>query len=247
MRFNIAILLLLAACAFSCEDSDGNSSDSLQGKGGSLARFAVANNYLYSVDDESLNVYQIMADGSLEKMNTESLGPGVETIFARDHWLYIGKNDAMITYDVTNPASPLYVASYSHFVACDPVVVQDTLAFVTLRTSNCRPSNVNTLDIINIKDPQSPQFLSNYMLESPYGLGIDGNLLFVCEGVHGLKVLNISDPFNAVMIESYPDVDAYDVIPDNGVLILTGKDGIVQYDYSDHTAIKKLSTISVHK
>jgi hypothetical protein len=245
MRFDITMLLLLAATAFSCEDSGGNDANSLQGKGGSLARFAIANNYLYSVDDESLNVYQILQNGSLGKLNSVDLGPGVETIFARNGWLYIGKNDAMIIYDVTNGSNPEYVASYSHFVACDPVVVQDTLAFVTLRTSNCRTSDVNTLDIINIKNPQSPQLLSNYSLESPYGLGVDGNLLFVCEGDHGLRVLDISDPFNAVMVKSYPDVHAYDVIPNNGVLILTGKDGIVQYDYRDHNAITKLSTIAV--
>jgi hypothetical protein len=247
MRLTITIVLLLAAGAFSCEDSDGNTADSLQGKGGSLARFAIADNYLYSVDDETLNIYAIMEDGSLGKMNSEQLGFGIETIFAREGWLYIGKNDAMIIYDITNPASPRYVSSYSHFVACDPVVVQDTLAFVTLRTSSCRPTNVNTLDIINIKDPQSPQLLSNYSLESPYGLGVDGNLLFVCEGAQGLKVLDISDPFNAVLIKSYPDVHAYDVIPNAGVLILTGNNGIVQYDYRDRAAITKLSTISVGK
>jgi hypothetical protein len=245
MPFKIAIFLMLTMAAFSCADSNENPTNSLQGKGGSLARFAVAENYLYSVDDESLNVYQIMANGSLEKMNSAFLGPGVETLFARDHWLYVGKNDAMMIYDVTNASNPLYVASYSHFVSCDPVVVQDTLAFVTLRTSSCRPSDFNTLEIINIKNPESPHLLSNYSLESPYGLGVDGNLLFVCEGDQGLKILNISNPFSAVMIKSYPDVHAYDVIPNKGVLILTGNDGVVQYDYADHTAIKKLSTISV--
>jgi hypothetical protein len=238
---------MLAVAAVSCADSDGSSTNSLQGKAGSLARFAVADSYLYSVDDESLNVYQIMADGSLEKINSALLGSGVETIFARENWLYVGKNDAMLIYDIANPSNPLYIASYSHFVACDPVVVQDTLAFVTLRTSNCRASELNTLDIINIKNPQSPQLLSNYALESPYGLGVDGNLLFVCEGDRGLKVLNISDPFNAVMVKSYPDAQAFDVIPNKGVLILTGNGGVVQYDYTNQADIRKLSTISVQQ
>ena len=247
MRFSLGLILILAVGTFSCEESDGTTADSLQGKGGSMARFAVADNYLYSVDNESLNVYQILQDGSLGKLNSVLLGPGVETIFARDRWLYIGKNDAMIIYDVTTPSNPRFVSSYSHFVACDPVVVQDTLAFVTLRTSACRASTVNTLDIINIKNPQSPELLSNYSLESPYGLGVDGALLFVCEGDHGLKVLDISDPFNAVIIKSYPELHAYDVIPNGGVLILTGNDGIVQYDYSDHSAITKLSSIPVQR
>ena len=49
------------------------------------------------------------------------------------------------------------------------------------------------------------------------------------------------------MVKSYPDVQAFDVIPNKGVLILTGKGGVVQYDYTDNTAIKKLSTISVQQ
>lgn len=246
MRSTIAIVIFLAVLGVSCEDSDGTT-NSLTGKGGSLARFAVTSTHLYSVDDESLNVYQMMENGSLEKINAAFLGAGVETIFARDHWLYIGTIDEMIIYDIINPASPLFVSSYSHFVACDPVVVQDTLAFVTLRTTSCRAANFNTLEIINIQNPQNPVLLSSYSLESPYGLGVDGDLLFVCEGDRGLKVLNVSDPFNAVLIKKYTDMDAYDVIPNDGVLVLTGKDGVVQYDYSDHMAITKLSTIAVQQ
>lgn len=240
------LIIFLSAFALSCEDGE-NPSGPLIGRGGSLARFAVTSSHLFSVDDESLNVYQIMENGSLEKVNSAPLGAGVETIFATDHWLYIGTNDAMITYDITNPASPHFVSEYSHFVACDPVVVQDTLAFVTLRTSRCRATNLNSLDIINIKNPQFPTLLSNYTLESPYGLGVDGDLLFVCEGDAGLKIFDVSNPYNAMLIRKYSDVNAFDVIPNNGVLILTGSEGVTQYDYTDHEAIIKLSTIPVQR
>jgi hypothetical protein len=241
---NLLLVLTLAILAISCDDSDTPGADHI-GKSGSLARFALTPTHLYSVDDEYLNVYQIMDNGSLEKVNSASLGPGVETIFTREHWLYIGTNSAMVTYDIINPASPVYVSHYSHFVACDPVVVQDTIAYVTIRTTNCRGANFNTLDIINIKNPESPTLLSNYTLESPYGLGVDDNLLFICEGDNGLKIFDVSNPFNAVLVRNYGDVKAFDVIPNEGILILTGQEGIVQYDYSDQQAIKKISTISV--
>ena len=237
------LLLLSIITIISCDDP--STPGTLMGKGGSLARFALTPTHLYSVDDEYLNVYQIMDNGSLEKVNTISFGPGVETIFARDQWLYIGTNSAMVTYNISAPASPRYVSSYAHFVACDPVVVQDTLAYVTIRTTNCRDASSNTLDIINIKNPELPTLLSNYALESPYGLGVDENLLFVCEGDNGLKIFDVSNPFNAVLLKNYSDVNAYDVIPNEGILILTGRSGIIQYDYSDQSSIKQLSVISV--
>jgi hypothetical protein len=247
MRNSLSILLLLTGIVFSCEDSGSENSTSLTGKGGSLARFAVTSTHLYAVDDESLNVYQILDHGELGKIHSVFLNEGVETIFAYDESLYIGTNNAMITYDITNPSEPAFVSSYSHIVACDPVVVQDTLAFVSIRVSDCRPTGLNTLDIISIKNPSEPTLLSNYTLESPYGLGVDGNLLFVCEGEHGLKILDISNPFNAKLIKSYYNEHAYDVIPHEGLLILTGDEGIAQYDYTDQLNIRRLSLLPVQQ
>jgi hypothetical protein len=245
MPNRIPFYLLLAAMSLSCDDE--GSPANFTGKSGSLARFAVTDTHLFSVDDESLNVFQIMANGSLEQVNSRFLGSGVETIFALGQRLYIGTNSAMVIYDILNPASPNFVSQYSHFVACDPVVVQDTLAFVTVRTNNCNGSDRNTLDIINIKNAELPFVLSNYMLQSPYGLGVDGNLLFVCEGDNGLKVFDISNPYNAVLLQNYSNVNAFDAIANNGVLIVTGAGGIVQYDYSNRNSIEKLSEISISR
>jgi len=243
----VMCLVVMSMAHFSCQDSDGSTTDGLTGKGGSTARFALTSTHLYAVEDDNLKVYQIMDDGALEKINTIALNPGVETIFARDHWVYLGTNDAMVTFDITNPADPVFVSSYSHFVSCDPVVVQDTLAFVTLRTYSCRPSSTNQLEIINIKNPQQPIPLGSYSLNSPYGLGIDGNLLFICEGESGLTVLNVEDPFSIKLIKRYADDNAFDVIPNDGTLIMTGNDGVAQYDYTNPEAITKLSLIPVAK
>lgn len=242
LLISLAVLLL-----FSCEDGSNGDGSSLTGKAGSLARFAITNTHLYAVDDDELNVYQILADGSLGKINSIYVGPGVETIFARGNELFIGTNSAMLTYDITGPSAPVMLSTYSHFVACDPVVVQDTVAFVTIRSTNCRNAGVNQLDIINIKELSNPVLLSSYNLNSPSGLGVDGDLLFVCEGDFGLKVLNVSNPKSASLIKHYENIHAYDVIPNDGVLILTGNDGVMQYDYTDQSNITKLSTIPVQK
>jgi hypothetical protein len=248
MKNTILLICLVAVFHFSCEDGENGDGSSLTGKGGSLARFAVSDTHLYAVNDEELNVFQILSDGSLGKINSVFIGEGVETIFVKDDHLFIGTTFAMLTYDISNPSAPTQVSSYNHFIACDPVVVQDTLAFVTIRSNNCRTgSTLNQLDIINIKNISSPVMLSSYSLDSPYGLGVDGNLLFVCEGDFGMKVLNVSNPFNATLIKHYSGVHAYDVIPNDGVLILTGDDGITQYDYSDQSNIIKLSTIPVQQ
>jgi hypothetical protein len=248
MRTTLLVIIgLVAFLQFSCEDGGDGEGSALTGKAGSLARFAITDTHLYAVDDEQLNVYQILADGSLGKINSSYIGEGVETIFARGNELFIGTNSAMIIYDISNPSAPGMISAHNHFFACDPVVVRDTIAYVTIRSNNCRNASINRLDIINIKNLTNPITVSTYNLDSPYGLGVDDNLLFVCEGDYGMKVLDVSNPRNATLIKHYSDVHAYDVIPNDAILILTGDDGVMQYDYSDQSNITKLSTIPVQQ
>jgi len=84
-------------------------------------------------------------------------------------------------------------------------------------------------------------------MAGPYGLGIDDNILFVCDGDAGLKIYNASDPLtiDENMLAHFPDIQAYDVIPINGILILIGEDGIYQYDYQDIENIQLLSIIDI--
>jgi hypothetical protein len=243
--FATALICYLLLILSGCGSEDGTSTAGLSGRGGSLARFAVTPSHLYAVDNDNLNVYQFVENGSISQVNSIALGPGVETIATLDTRLYIGTNQAMLIYDISSPANPIHLSQFGHFLGCDPVVVQDTLAFITLRTTGCRPSTVNTLDIVNIKMPDQPTLVATYGLQSPYGLGIDGDLLFVCEGENGLKIFDVSNPYNLIVVKDYRDVDAYDVIPNRGILVLTGKHGIVQYDYSDHNNIRQLSSIEI--
>lgn len=246
MRTKFLIMILVAAL-LACDDS-GDPTALTPGKAGSLARFAMSATYLYAVDEQSLNVYKINSNGALEKRNQTQIGVNVETIFIKDNNLYIGTQDAMSILDISNPEAPQYQSRYNHIVACDPVVVQDTLAFVTFRTSECRTMGANALEIINIKDPTTPIQLCSYTLTAPYGLGVDGNLLFVCEGNDGLKVFNVTNPAKPTIIGIHDDIHAYDVIIEgNGKMILTGKDGVSQYSYTPSGDMQKLSHISIQQ
>jgi hypothetical protein len=83
---------------------------------------------------------------------------------------------------------------------------------------------------------------------NPHGLGIDGDLLFICDGNAGLKVYNKTDPMAILsnQLAHFADFNTYDVIPYNGVLMLIGSGGIYQYDYSDPTNLTLLSQIPIY-
>ena len=217
----------------------------LQGKAGSMARFALAKDHLYVADKTSIKVYQLSSDGSLTKTGTVEAGFGIETIFATDKNLFLGAEDGMYLYSIEDPANPQFISGYNHILACDPVVVQGQYAYVTLRVSSCRTFGFDALEIIDIKDLANPTRVSSYATESPYGLGVDKNLLFLCQGDGGLKVFDITNPKSIAEIKHYPSIHAYDVIPNDGVLLLTGNTGIFQYDYADAQNIRQLSHIPV--
>jgi hypothetical protein len=84
---------------------------------------------------------------------------------------------------------------------------------------------------------------------NPYGLGIDDDVLFVCDGTAGLKVYNASDPYliQEKQIATFKDINAYDVIPLGNSLLMIGEDGFYQYDYTNLNNIKQISSIKVVK
>lgn len=217
------------------------------GSGGSMARFAIVNDVLYTVGSYRMNVFDIYNSGSPVSLSAIEIGWGIETVFPYKNNLFIGAQNGMHIFNVSEPASPQYVSTFAHVNSCDPVVVNDSLAFVTLRSGNACQGFSNELDIIDIKNLNNPVLLTTYSMISPYGLGLDGSSLFVCEGTNGLKIFNASDIYNLNnhLVKFYTDIHAYDVIPFNKNLIMIGDDGLYQFDYSDLENIKLLSQISV--
>ncbi len=215
------------------------------GIGGSMARFTLFSDYLYAVGNNDLKILNIADPAQMQKENSIQLRGGLETIFQYDEKLFFGTQTGMLIYELSNPVSPAYISEFNHIQSCDPVVVQDNLAYVTLRDGNNCGRVVNRMDVVDLKDITHPKRLRSYVLKNPHGLGIDGKTLFVCDGSDGLKVFNAEDPLNLKKSAEFPGIHAWDVIPVNGLLFMIGEDGFFQYDYSGPDNIYLLSSISV--
>jgi hypothetical protein len=234
--------------------SDARSFESIapgggSGVGGSMARFTIVNSFLFSVDHGALYAFNISNLKQPVLESTTQLGWGIETIFPYQNKLFLGTTTGMLIYDISAPASPQWLSTFAHVRSCDPVVVQDTVAFVTLRGGTECGGFTNQLDVINIKNPRAPYLVKSYPMVGPYGLGIDKSTLFVCDGSAGLKVYNVKDimSIDSNMIKNYNKIDAYDVIPYNNLLILIGKDGLHQFDYSNPSNMIFLSKLEINK
>lgn len=224
-----------------------SSSISPTGLGGSMARFAVVNDILYTVGSYSLGVFDITSNSDPIYGDQVDIGWNIETIFPYGNNLFIGAQNGMYIYDISEPSAPEHMSTFEHVTSCDPVVVNDDYAFVTLRSGTECQGFTNQLDVIDISNLYNPFLIKSYAMNNPHGLGLDGDALFICEGDFGLKIFDASD-VNAIsnnLVKHYTDMHAYDVIPFNDNLIMIGMDGLYQYNYTSLDNIQLLSHLQI--
>jgi hypothetical protein len=252
---NILIFAIISmAFVTSCSsDKDGGGDRGSEGKGGSMARFAIKGDYMYTVSVDSLKVFDI-SDPAVPRYfpnRNQRVGFDIETIFPMDEYLFIGARSGMYIYDISRPQFPEQLSEVTHFRSCDPVVAQGQYAYVTLNTNffGCGATPNNVLQIYDVTNKQKPVLKREIRLNGPMGLGIDGDKLFVCD--RGLKVYEITDePQYVRQIDDLEEIEevniraAYDVIPASGILILVAAEGLFQFDYTGET-LKFVSKIEI--
>ncbi len=228
----------------------GRSGDANVGVGGSMARFTILGDYLYTVDNSNLHAFDISnLTNPVEKSDVNVSWASIETVFPYNNFLFIGGNAGMFIYDVIDPKQPNFVSEFQHANACDPVFVSGNKAYVTLRSGTRCENFTNQLEVIDISNIYNPQHIATHQMSNPHGLSIKNNVLYLCDGVSGLKVFDATDDFKISdnLIISYNSISAYDVIasPYRDVLLVIGRDGIVQYNIADPQNISLLSQIPV--
>jgi hypothetical protein len=219
--------------------------EAADGQGGSLATFTLKGDYLYVADEFDLNVFNIAQANDPVLVNTVPIGFDIETLFGYKEYLYIGSRNGMYIYSITQPEFPQELASVQHFTACDPVVANDSLAFVTLHSNNICGSDINVLEIYDITNITEPILISSRNLFSPKGLGLYGDYVIVCDDE--IKIFDISDPSNSRLVNAI-NKQAFDVIIRDNLLIAVGESGLYQYSLTttdEGVDYSLLSTIDI--
>lgn len=238
----IITLLLLGMLVFSCSSDGQDSGTNADGQGGSLAVFALAGNYLYSVDQANLNVFSLIDASNPSQVNTKYIGFQIETLFADGDVLYVGARNGMFMYDITNPEDPALISSVSHFTACDPVVANGTTAYVTLHSNTWCGNNLNALMIYDISNPENPVTLNARTLVQPKGLGLYGDYLIVCDDK--IKIFDVHDSAYPSLVANI-EKDCHDVIIRGNELYAIGAAGVYRYTLNpnDITDIRQVSQV----
>ena len=230
----IVIFALSALISCTKESASVNGASFATGAGGSTARFTIAGNYLYVVDNLSLKAFDISTNNSPVYKSKTDIGVNIETIFPYQDKLFIGSTSTMYIYSLADPSKPERIgkAEYTIRMSCDPVVAKDSVAYATLRANGPCGGGQSALVVYNIKNVSSPQLMRTVSLSGPYGLGMKNNALYVCEASNGLWIYNITNAYDPAFVSNIHVINTgfYDVIPYGNILIAQVNDGFILYD-----------------
>ena len=217
------------------------------GIAGSMARFALMGERMYTVSESDLKVFNIQKPVAPSYISSVGLQNGmIETIFPYQDKLFIGTQTGMFIYQTNNPDLPQKLSQFTHARSCDPVIADNKYAYVTLRGGSVCGGSSNELDIINIENLLSAKLITSYPLSGPYGLSKDGNILLVCDGADRLKIYNTANLPAIQLVKKISGFNAYDVIAYNGIALLVAKDGLYAIDYSDPLNAAVISKIIIN-
>jgi len=243
-------LLLIVSC-------DGDSAlglESQNGTSGSITRFATLDGYMYTLNPNQIQTFDITDPNNPELKSELETEYGLETIFIYDNRIYIGSRTGLYILGLDDPAQPNLLSqtlrSDEFFGACDPVVVKDNYAYSTVKTIENICGTFNTrsaLLIYEVSDPENPVLSQTFDLETPNGLAYTDQFLYVCDtGSELLRVFDISDPSN---VEERNDLDysiqdPYDIIVDEDRMIVSTLNDFVILSIGDNAAVTYVKTIA---
>ena len=224
-------LLLFVLILTSCEgDTSAVANDAAggDGQGGSLARFALVGDYLYTVDDQALNIFDITDPDKPVKTGDKYIGFDIETLYALDEYLFMGSRLGMFIYDISDPKFPLKLSEVQHVRSCDPVVSSGDYTYVTLHTNAVCLGTINELQIYDTKNPREPVLLTTVEMDRPIGLGLYENYLLVTDA-GTVRIFDVTNPAEPDLLGGI-EIDAFDVIIRDNHLLVIGASELRQYE-----------------
>lgn len=201
----------------------------------SYATFAVVGDYLYAVRDGQLAVINVSDPLKPFRAGVSHTDWEVETLQAAGGYLFMGGVRGMYIYSLDAPASPQLYGKLIHARACDPVVVEGTTAYVTLRSGAACGVTKDELLSVDISDPAAPALLCETDVPTPFGLATGPDRLFVSKGNNGFALYDVTAPDKPALVASWTDATR-DFIWDGTVLYSMTEGGVAIYDVTDPAA-----------
>ena len=199
---------------------------------GTANRIAKMDDLIFIID--KTNIYTLEDNENLSEATwPQSIGWALETIYPADGHLFLGSNNGMQIFRIQEDNRVSLRGEFFHATGCDPVLPTDqNVAYVTLRSGDECPGDENNISVVNIAILNTPSLIQEIAMDSPYGMTLHEDKLYVGEGINGFKIFDASERDNLRLIETNRSIETYDIIvhpTDSNILLFANPNGISQY------------------
>ena len=254
----VIFITILALSIASCSSSDQSNSflPSDTVLTGSYANMITLGDFLYVLGNGQLKTLSLGDPSTPELIDETNIDFSIESIFISGKNIFVGSPEGMFIYTIGEDGIPVFRSqtAYDNFelITCfsDPIAANEEYAYVTLdnisNEQQCfRQESISGLRIYDLENLENPVLLNTIEMDSPKGIGLDRDKLFVCEKVNGVTAFDLTNPIIPVEVFKSDDFDAFDLIPTGGLLMVVGPDTLHQFDYTDFNNITKIGTYSL--
>ena len=206
---------------------------------GDARRLALAPGRIYVTD--STGSLQIIGMADADHLTWLGAFPGqARNVAAVGPFVYLLRGTHLLVLNVSNPASPTLVGTYTSAAYLEAVTVVNGLAYLAAGTQG--------LEIVNVANPAAPAYVGDVVTPgSATGIVVSGSLAYLVAAQDGLQMIDIQNPAAPLWVGTY----AYESIGSvarigNGQAYIAGKDkNLVIVDVSQPTAPVRESTFDL--
>jgi hypothetical protein len=252
-------ILALSLFLFSCTEvvEYDTTADSLIS--GKYTTMKVSGDYIYAITDSELVTIDNSDKDMPQEIDRITLGGQLENLYLDETVIFIGSTTDLHILEIQNnglvekrsSTEHIDFASTPNVNPCDPAIANNDIAYVTL--SSVQPDNqapcggsiiINELKIYNVENLNAPVLVETIPLDSPQGLAIDGDFLFVTNLNTGTDVFSIDHQGNVTLV-NHIEGGAHDVIATDNTVRIVSSSKINQYNYSNIQSIIKIGSITL--
>lgn len=150
----------------------------------------------------------------------------------------------LLVLDVSNPATPTLLGSYTGPYYSENLHLENDLIYMThyIPDPPYDPENPHTPDdeihIVDVSTPTAPTLVGIYKgLEYPENLAVSNSIVYVADGMYGVKIVDATDSSTPFLSGQYPSAEhAKDVVVQgNRAYVAADKKGLFILDVSQPT------------
>jgi hypothetical protein len=156
-------------------------------------------------------------------------------------------DNTLLVFDISNPLNPYQVAGYSSVETYNGIAVSGAYAFITYLLDT---DGVFGMMVIDISNPTNPIPLGSTVTlggEYAYSLEVLGDYVYLANGIAGLQVYDVSDPYAPTLegyySPSYTESTGLDVV--DGRVYMVDKNYLRVLDFLPVTGVEPSSSVQV--